>query len=103
MSIQLAQQRCLNHLDREAVARCPECAQFYCRECIVEHDDRVLCAACLRRLTGPVRRSGPRLADLGQFFCPLFGIVIAWIFYYLFGQVLLTIPTSFHEGVQWLQ
>ena len=35
---------------REAVARCPECTQFFCRECITEHDDRVLCSACLKKL-----------------------------------------------------
>ena len=44
-------QRCFNHAGREAVARCPECGQFFCRECITEHEDRVLCSACLKKLT----------------------------------------------------
>jgi hypothetical protein len=43
-------QRCFNHGMREAAARCPECGRFYCRECITEHDDRVLCSACLKKL-----------------------------------------------------
>ena len=47
----LAHQRCFNHAVREAVARCPECGQCFCRECITEHDDRVVCAACLKKLT----------------------------------------------------
>ena len=46
----LSLQRCFNHAHREAAARCPECTHFYCRECITEHDDRVICAACLRKL-----------------------------------------------------
>ena len=45
--VNLSQQRCFNHTSREAVARCPECGRFFCRECITEHDDRVLCAVCL--------------------------------------------------------
>ena len=43
----LAHQRCFNHALREAAARCPGCGNFFCRECVTEHDDRVLCAACL--------------------------------------------------------
>ena len=43
--------RCLHHPVREAVARCPECGQFFCRECITEHEDRVVCSSCLKRLT----------------------------------------------------
>jgi len=46
----LAYQRCLNHTFREAVARCPECGHYFCRECITEHEDRVVCASCLRKL-----------------------------------------------------
>ncbi|MFN7139481.1 MAG: rhomboid family protein, partial [Limisphaerales bacterium] len=49
----LTQQHCLNHFTREAAARCPECKQFFCRECITEHDDRVICAGCLRKLQQP--------------------------------------------------
>jgi hypothetical protein len=54
----LAAQRCFHHSLREAVARCPECRQFYCRECITEHEERVICATCLRRLSAapPARR-----------------------------------------------
>ena len=56
----LAHQRCFHHSLREAVARCPECRQFYCRECVTEHDDRMFCAACLRKrsvVAAPARRS----------------------------------------------
>lgn len=39
--------RCVLHTQREAAARCPECKRFFCRECITEHDGRVLCSGCL--------------------------------------------------------
>ena len=50
MTSNLTFQRCFNHAAREAVARCPACGHYFCRECITEHDDRVICAACLRKL-----------------------------------------------------
>ena len=43
------QQRCWNHEAREAACRCPACGRSYCRECVSEHEGRLLCAACLSR------------------------------------------------------
>jgi len=43
--------RCRRHPERPAAARCPECGEPHCRECVVEHEGRILCAACLARLT----------------------------------------------------
>ncbi|HEY1789296.1 MAG TPA: rhomboid family protein [Verrucomicrobiae bacterium] len=97
----LAQQRCFNHAIREAVARCPECKQFFCRECITEHDDRVVCTSCLKKLTlkPPSRRFGlGRLLLAGQ--C-VFSLLIAWYFFFLIGHSLLKLPNSFHEGTLW--
>jgi hypothetical protein len=77
----LADQRCFNHALREAVARCPQCTQFFCRECITEHDDRVLCAACLRTLAKvPLlkRRSFARIFRLAQV---MLGLLAAWLFF----------------------
>ena len=97
----LAAQRCLHHSLREAVARCPECKHFYCRECIAEHDDRVICAACLRKmLRRPEQRRHPflwlaRAAALG---CSL---LTGWLAFYWVGRILLSIPTSFHDGTLW--
>ncbi|HYT61311.1 MAG TPA: hypothetical protein VEL06_14140 [Haliangiales bacterium] len=97
----LTHQRCLNHEFREAVARCPECKQFFCRECITEHEDRVVCAACLKKLART--RVGRRLrfaglAGASQF---LLGVLTAWLFFYFVGRSLLAIPDSFHEGTVW--
>jgi len=101
MTRALAYQRCFNHAQREAVARCPQCGQFFCRECITEHDDRVICAACLRKVARvPLlqRRGFAGALCLGQ--C-LLGLLMAWFFFYLIGEGLVSLPTSFHEGTIW--
>ncbi|MEW5724529.1 MAG: rhomboid family protein [Thermodesulfobacteriota bacterium] len=97
----LARQRCFNHPHREAAARCPECGRFYCRECITEHEDRVLCASCLARLTQAGRRRGRRLGALARLLQTFIGLWIIWLFFYYLGRVLITIPASFHEGALW--
>ena len=103
MSRVLAGQRCLHHAAREAVARCPECRQFYCRECITEHDDRVICSACLKRLVGsPAKtRKGLPLAlwpiQVGS------GLLVAWFFFYSLGRLLVQLPASFHDGTEWIE
>lgn len=97
----LLHQRCFNHVSREAVARCPECRQFFCRECVTEHEDRVVCSACLKKLARvplvkrPAFRNVMRLAQCAA------AIVIVWFFFFLIGEGLLKIPTSFHEGTLW--
>jgi len=97
----LTHQRCLNHATREAVARCPECRQFFCRECITEHDDRVICAACLKKLARVPLLQRPAFAGLlrvGQ--CAL-GVFLAWFFFQLVAERLLKLPSEFHEGTLW--
>jgi hypothetical protein len=97
----LAQQRCFNHFEREAVARCLECRQFFCRECITEHDDRSICAACLQKLAKPPLTKRRAFVGLMRALQCLGGILVAWFFFYLAGETLLGIPTSFHEGTLW--
>jgi hypothetical protein len=97
----LAHQHCFNHAAREAVARCPDCRQFFCRECITEHDDRVVCAACLKKLTRPPLAPSLALARLFRLAQLAFGILLAWFFFFLIGEGLLKLPDSFHEGTLW--
>jgi hypothetical protein len=97
----LAWQRCLNHEQREAVARCPECGRFYCRECITEHDDRVICAACLRKIAAGDESRRFRASSWGAAAVVGLGLFTVWIFFYWTGQVLLAIPADFHEGTFW--
>ena len=94
----IAQERCSNHASREAVARCPECGRYFCRECISEHEGRVFCAFCLKHLSvKPIRRY--RLAGLVRVAQVVAGVLLLWSSFYLLGKALLTIPPSFHEFV----
>ena len=97
----LVHQRCLNHAAREAVARCPECRQFFCRECITEHDDRVICAACLKKLARVPLFKRPAFAGLLRAGQCVVGIFLAWFFFHLLADWLLKLPTDFHEGTLW--
>ncbi|HTR42986.1 MAG TPA: hypothetical protein VMH87_15335 [Pseudomonadales bacterium] len=97
----LANQRCFNHAAREAVARCPECRQFFCRECITEHDDRVVCAACLARIAHKPLTQRLALVKILWFTQAIVGLFIAWYFFFLIGEGLLKLPNSFHEGTLW--
>ncbi len=96
----LAQARCLLHSQREAAARCPECRQSYCRECITEHDGRVICAACLRRLAHRAHRPSPHLGRLLRPWPVVLGLLISWMVYYSLGRLLLRIPSEWHEGIK---
>ena len=78
-------QRCWNHEAREAACRCPACGRSYCRECVSEHDGRLLCAACLSALTvrrveetGGLRRLAPPAMIAA-------GILLAWLIYWAAG------------------
>src|SRR5579862_7579421 len=98
----LVHQRCFNHATREAVARCPECGRFFCRECITEHDDRVICASCLHRLGEEGKRAGKGfqwMAALGPAAGAALGAMVTWICFYMFGSYLLTLPSEFHSAL----
>jgi hypothetical protein len=97
----LTRQRCQQHQFREAVARCPECGSFFCRECITEHADKVLCASCLGKTLEARTEKSTRFQwffHLGHFFM---GLVILYILFYYLAEILLAIPASFHEGTIW--
>ena len=97
----LSHQRCFNHLSREAVAKCPGCARFYCRECITEHDDRVLCADCMRKL-GTELAHGKRRFQFPMRIVQFAGaILLGWLFFYFMGQILVSLDPAFHEGTVW--
>lgn len=89
--------RCFNHGQREAVARCPSCRRHYCRECVTEHDHKLLCASCIASLTSssetPERNRWPIVPAL-QLSASVF---VLWIAFFMVGQALLSIPAEFHE------
>lgn len=95
-------QRCYHHPDRETVARCPSCERFFCRECVTEHDDRMLCVSCLAGLSGRRQRGSTRwIASALTAIQGLGGLLMLWYAFYLVGKMLLAIPHEFHEGTIW--
>ncbi len=97
----IERKRCSLHSQREAVAQCLECQNYFCRECVTEHDDRVLCSGCLDRVAEErfTRKKGFRfIRGTVSFFT---GLIIVWFFFYMVGSTLLKLPASFHEGTLW--
>jgi len=98
----IASKRCLVHLDREAAARCPECEQFFCRECVTEHDDLVICTSCLRRERKDApEKSGFSLRWMFRLFLGGAGFIFCWIIFIWIGRALLSVPTEVHEAKAW--
>lgn len=97
MHISIAQQRCWNHELREAVCRCPECRRSFCRECVTEHDARLLCASCLRTSAESGRTRGAtwgRVLPVGMAFA---GILVAWFLFFGAGETLAWIVTRMEQ------
>jgi hypothetical protein len=100
MTVLPLQQRCWNHEAREAVCRCPQCGRSFCRECVTEHERRLLCAACLRNAaqTAAARRGRRRrLAALGM---TVAGAVLAWAIFFGAAESLITV-TERSERMAW--
>tara|TARA_R110001592_G_scaffold11954_2_gene58192 strand:- start:204 stop:536 length:333 start_codon:yes stop_codon:yes gene_type:complete len=69
----------------------------FCRECVTEHDHRILCASCIAAITveeAPLRRRLP-LIGLLQLSSAVF---VLWTAFYIAGQALLLIPSTFHDS-----
>jgi hypothetical protein len=73
-------ERCRNHPERAAAARCPECVLFFCRECVTEHDGKLLCAACTRKSVS-ARLGKARSSALGASAVLLCAFVTAWLLF----------------------
>lgn len=87
---------------REAAARCPSCGRYFCRECVTEHEGRILCAPCLVR-EAQSRATASRRMVVRPALAALAGFVALWFVFYLAGQILLALPSKFHDGVRWDQ
>jgi hypothetical protein len=94
----LAARRCLVHPDREAAARCPSCHQYYCRECVVEHQARFLCAACLQKSIAARTKPSALRFDWLSPFPLLLGFAIAYLSFYVIERILLLIPVNIYNG-----
>lgn len=104
----LAKTTCRIHFDRPASARCPSCEQFYCPECITEHDGKLTCAACLNEARTEVEQPEKVRKGLNWFQpMPLIhlvvGLIVVWAVFYLIAHTLTEIPDKFHDGTIWEQ
>jgi hypothetical protein len=98
---QLHTRRCARHPAREAAARCPGCGEFFCRECVIEHDGKLLCTACLARSTTARERRRQRLATVRRAASTTAGALLLWLVLYWVGALLLKVPPDFHDGTIW--
>lgn len=94
----LTRRRCRHHPTREAAACCPGCGRFFCRECVSEHRERVLCAECLSREGAPQSGRRRRFATARTVLRVAAGVLSAWLFFHLLGQVLLRLPDTVHPA-----
>jgi hypothetical protein len=86
----LADQRCLNHETREAVCRCPGCGRFFCRECVVVFESRLLCASCLAAESASERPQLPQQGAAKRALAlALIALLVAWLFFYTAGWAVL--------------
>jgi hypothetical protein len=85
------QQRCWNHEAREAASRCPACGRSYCRECVSEHEGRLLCAACLSGVTGGRGAGAGRVGKLAAAAMIAAAILLAWLTYWVAGESVMAV------------
>lgn len=99
----IIQRHCFQHPEREAVARCLECGESFCRECITEHGERLICASCLTKVARAAKpHAGHRwretllpLAGAGT------GVLVSWLVFYALARLLMHLPTAFHQAQIW--
>lgn len=103
----LTRSRCIVHPEREAAARCIGCESFFCRECITEHDGRMLCVECHRKLSQPAlesptkSRSRPALGPLWLILQAMLGWLLMWALIAFIGVIILKMPEEVHDGSIW--
>jgi len=101
MALALRHQRCANHPSREASARCPSCGRFFCRECITEHDDKVLCASCLALLSKKEAALPAWWAWAPRIALTVAAAALVFLLFLLLGDFLISIPSTFHRHGGW--
>jgi hypothetical protein len=80
-----------------------ECRGYFCRECITEHEGRILCGNCLQASVAPAAKPKARLLCglAGPALAAVAGVVVAWYCFFMIGRGLLSIPSDFHPETLW--
>jgi hypothetical protein len=68
---------------------------------VTEHDDRLICSDCLLKLSGKAATKPHRFRWLLRGTGAAAGFFVLWLSFYYLGQLLLSIPSEFHEGTLW--
>jgi hypothetical protein len=68
---------------------------------VTEHEDRVICAACLKQLARVPLLQRPALVRLRHAGQCLVGGLLLWFTFYLLASGLASLPDSFHQGTLW--
>jgi hypothetical protein len=92
----LSRQRCFHHPGREAVCRCTGCTRTFCRECVVEHDGRLICATCLQTQTAAPSATS-RVRTVRTLVFATAGFVASWVFFYMAGAFLVSLGLSWDD------
>jgi len=93
-------ERCWNHEAREAGCRCPSCGRSFCRECVTEHEDRLLCATCLRNTASAATARSGRLRRMAPALMTAAGLMLAWAIFFGAAESIITI-TERSERMSW--
>lgn len=100
MTRAMLEQRCFHHERREAVCRCPQCRRSFCRECVTEHEDRLVCAACLRASAQTAKAPRTRSRRGAEVGIALSGLLLAWAIFFGAAEGLITIAER-SEHMAW--
>ena len=92
--------RCWNHDAREAVCRCPACGRSFCRECVTEHENRLMCASCLQNAVRTAAHPVGGLRWVVRVGITAAGVILAWAIFFGAAESLITI-TERAEHVEW--
>jgi hypothetical protein len=85
---QLKHKRCFNHASREAAARCPNCKQDFCRECITEHAGKMLCVNCLKASSEKKKKKRRFLHSVFNVFIFIAAIILIYLCFAWMGRAI---------------
>lgn len=77
----LMSKKCFNHADRVAGAKCLECGNFFCAECITAHEGRRTCSNCLKQLHDHEKGKRSRKSHLTIIMAIAGGVILIMLFY----------------------
>ncbi len=84
--ISIKQIRCSNHISREAVARCPKCEKDYCRECVTEYKEQMLCINCLSVASEEIALKPSYMGLIILTIIFIISFIIMWLIFYWLGE-----------------